>query len=58
MKSMWMSLDISPLFFHMVSKLAEPLVITYNEIFWALPIEGVVLLLKPFLDPTLPTVQP
>jgi hypothetical protein len=56
-KSTWISLDISLLFFHIVSKIIQALVITYNEIFQAMMVEGDVLLLKPFLDPTLPTVQ-
>jgi hypothetical protein len=50
-------LDISPLFFHIVSKLVQALVTTY-EIFEALAIEGDILLPKPFLDPTPPAVQP
>jgi hypothetical protein len=49
-KSTPTSLDISPLFFHVVSKLVQALVITYYEIFQALAIEGDVLLPKPFLD--------
>jgi hypothetical protein len=32
-KSAWISLDISPLFFHIVAKLVQALVITYDEIF-------------------------
>jgi hypothetical protein len=50
-KSIRISLDISPLFFHIVSKLAEALVITYDEIFQALAVEGDVMPPKPFLDP-------
>jgi hypothetical protein len=46
-----MSLDISPLFFHIVSKLVQELVITCDEIFQALAAEGDVLHTKPFLDP-------
>jgi hypothetical protein len=42
----------------MVSKLVQALVITYDEIFQALAVEGDVLLLKQFLDPIPPTVQP
>jgi hypothetical protein len=52
------SLDISPLFFHTVFKLVQALVITYDEIFQALVVEGYALLLNPFLDPIPPTVQP
>jgi hypothetical protein len=51
-------LNISPLFFHIVSKLVQALVITYNEIFETPAVEGDILLLKPFLDPTPPTAQP
>jgi hypothetical protein len=56
-KSTWITLDISPLFFHIVSKLVQELVVTYG-IFQALVVEGDVLPLKPFLDPTPPTIQP
>jgi hypothetical protein len=56
-KSRWISLNISPLFFHTVSKLVQALVITHEEIFQALAVEGDILLLKPFLDPTPPTIQ-
>jgi hypothetical protein len=42
------SLDNSPLFLHIVSKLVQALV-TYDEIFQALAVEGD-LLQKPFLD--------
>jgi hypothetical protein len=52
------SLDISPLFFYTISKLVQPLVIKYDEIFQALAVDGDVLLPKPFLGPTPPTVQP
>jgi hypothetical protein len=54
MKSIQISLDISPLFFHLVSKLVQAPVITYDEIFQALVAEGDFLLPKPFLDPTPP----
>jgi hypothetical protein len=57
-KSVRISLDVSPLFFHVVSRLVQALVITYDEIFQVLVVEGAVLLLRLFLDPTLPTVQP
>jgi hypothetical protein len=50
-KSKRIPLDISPLFFHIVSELVQALVITYSEIFQALAVEGDVLLLKPFLGP-------
>jgi hypothetical protein len=43
-------LDISPLFFHIVSTFVQALVITYDEIFQALTIKGDVLLTKTFLD--------
>jgi hypothetical protein len=55
-KSIWMSSNISPLFFHIVSKLVQAPVITYDGIFQALVVQGDVLLLKPFLDPTPPTI--
>jgi hypothetical protein len=42
--------DISPLFFHIVLKLVQALVITYDEIFQALVAEEDVQLPKPFLD--------
>jgi hypothetical protein len=51
-KSAWISWDISPLFFHILSKLLQALVIIYDEIFQALVVEGDVLLSKPFQDPT------
>jgi hypothetical protein len=57
-KSTQMSLDISLLFFHIVSKLVQAFAITYNEIFQALGVEGDVLLPKTFLVPTPPIVQP
>jgi hypothetical protein len=44
-----MSLDISLLFFHTVPELVQALVITYDDIFQGLTVEGV-LLPKPFLD--------
>jgi hypothetical protein len=49
-KSIWMSLDISPLFFHIVTKLIQALVIIYDEIFQAPVVEGDILFQKPFLD--------
>jgi hypothetical protein len=60
-KSIHISLDISLLFIHTLSKHVQAHVITYDEIFQALNVEGDVLLLKPFLDtppPPPPTVQP
>jgi hypothetical protein len=56
-KSIWTSLDTSPLFFHIVSKLFQALFTTYDEIFQALAV-GDILLLKSFLDPIPPNVQP
>jgi hypothetical protein len=56
-KSISMSLDISPLFLHIISKVVQALVIRYDEIFQALGVEGDILLLKPFLDPALPIAQ-
>jgi hypothetical protein len=53
-----MSLDISPLFFHIVSKLVQALFITYDEIFQALAAERDVLLPKPFLYLTPPPYGP
>jgi hypothetical protein len=44
-------LEISPVFFHIVSKLVQALVITHSEIFQALAVEVDVLLPKPFLNP-------
>jgi hypothetical protein len=52
-KSTQISLNISPLFFHVIHKPLQALVITYDEIFQALAV-GDVLLPKPFLDPTPP----
>jgi hypothetical protein len=49
-KSPWVCLDISHLFFHTGPKLVQALVITYDEIFQVLAIEGDVLLQKPSLD--------
>jgi hypothetical protein len=57
-KSTLLSLDITPQFFHTVSKLVQALVITYDQIFQALAVKGDVLLPMPFLDPAPPTVQP
>jgi hypothetical protein len=56
-------MDISPLFFHVVSKFVQALVIIYDEVFQALAVEGDVLFPKPFLDPkpthlTAPTRPP
>jgi hypothetical protein len=48
---MQISLHISPLFFHIISKLIKALVIKYDEILQALAVEGDVLLPKQFLDP-------
>jgi hypothetical protein len=39
----------SPLFLHIVPKRVQAHVITYNEIFQALAVEGDILILKPFL---------
>jgi hypothetical protein len=57
-KSIQISLNIRPLFFHIVSKLVHAAVITYDKIFQALAVEGDVLQQEPFLDLTPPTVQP
>jgi hypothetical protein len=43
-------LDISPLFFHIISKLIQALVIKHDEIFQALAVEADVLFPKTFLD--------
>jgi hypothetical protein len=40
-KSAWMSLNISPLFFRIVPKLVQALVITYGEIFQTPAVEEV-----------------
>jgi hypothetical protein len=56
-KSIQISSEMSPLFFHTVPKLVQALVITYYEIFQALAVKGVVLLPKPSLDPTPPHPQ-
>jgi hypothetical protein len=56
-KSIQISSGISPLFFHIILYLIQALVTTYDEILQALVVEGDVLLLEPFLDPTSPTVQ-
>jgi hypothetical protein len=47
-------LDTNPLFFHVVSKLVQTRILTYDEIFQALVVDGDILLLKPFLDPSHP----
>jgi hypothetical protein len=52
------SLDISPLFFHILSKLVLALVLTYEETVQAVAVKGDVLLPKPFLDPSPHTAQP
>jgi hypothetical protein len=49
-KSPRIRLDICPLFLHIVHKLVQALVITYDDIFQSLPVEGDVQLSKPFLD--------
>jgi hypothetical protein len=49
-KSILIRSCISPLFFHIVPNLVQALVITYEEIFQALAVQGDVLLPKPFLD--------
>jgi hypothetical protein len=51
-QNMRISLGIGLIFFHIISKLAEALVIIYDEIFEAVAAEGDVLLPKPFLYPT------
>jgi hypothetical protein len=48
----------SALCFSTVLKLVQALVIIYSEIFQVLVVGGDILLLKPFLEPTPPTVQP
>jgi hypothetical protein len=49
-KSIWISLDISPLFFHTVPKLVQAHTIMHDEIFQALAVEGDEMPPKPFLD--------
>jgi hypothetical protein len=49
-KSTWICLDISPLFFSIVPRVVQALVITCDELFQALVVEAGVLLPKPFLD--------
>jgi hypothetical protein len=51
-------LDISPLFFYILSTLVQTPIIIYDEILQNLAVEGDITLLKPFMDPTPPTVQP
>jgi hypothetical protein len=46
-KSRWISSDTSPLFFHVDPKFVQAPVITYDEIFQALAVEGDILLLDP-----------
>jgi hypothetical protein len=59
-ESKLISLDIGPVFYHTISKFVQALVVTYDEIFQALAVEGEVLLPRPFLDPPppSPSVQP
>jgi hypothetical protein len=57
-KHIWIPLDISPLFFHILSKIVQALFVTYDGIFQALVVKGYILLLKPFLDPISATIQP
>jgi hypothetical protein len=49
-KSTRIHLGISPLFFHIVLKLVQALLIKCDEIFQAVAVKGDVLLPKPFLD--------
>jgi hypothetical protein len=51
-------LDISPLFFYIVSKLIQALVITHDEFFQALAVEGEVLRPEPFVEPSHPLYCP
>jgi hypothetical protein len=51
-------LDIIPLFYHMVSKLVQALVIIHYEIFQALAAGGNVLLPQSFLDQSLISHSP
>jgi hypothetical protein len=53
-KSTQIFVDNSPVFIHIVSKLVQALVITYDEILKALVVEGDILLPKPILNPTPP----
>jgi hypothetical protein len=45
-------------FFLIVFKLVQAFVISYDQIFQALAVEGDILLLQSFLDPTPPTIEP
>jgi hypothetical protein len=56
-KSIRISLDIVLLYFHIVSKIVQAFLTTYDEIFQALAAEGDAPLPMPFMDPP-PTVQP
>jgi hypothetical protein len=56
-KTKRISLYVSPLLFHILSKFVQALVITYDGIFQALAVEGDVLLPKPFQDPTQPNIH-
>jgi hypothetical protein len=56
-KSTRVSLNISSVFFHTFSKLVQALV-THDEIFQVLAVEGDALFPKPFVEPTPSTVQP
>jgi hypothetical protein len=47
-QSIWISLDIGLLFFHIVSRHVWALVVTYNEISQAVAVKEDVLLPKPF----------
>jgi hypothetical protein len=49
-KSTRIPFDISPVFFHIISKFVQAVVITHDEIFQALEVEGDALLTKPILD--------
>jgi hypothetical protein len=57
-KSTRIFLNIGHLFFRIVFKLVQELIITYDEFFQALAVEGDILFLKPFVDLTPPIVQP
>jgi hypothetical protein len=48
--SIRISLDISPLFFHIIPKLVQALIIKHDDTLQALAVEGDILLPKPFLD--------
>ena len=47
---MWLYLDISPLFSHIVKKLVQAFLTVYHEVFQALAVDGGVLFSKPLLD--------